>query len=198
MAEYRDLHVDLGTGDGKFVLRAARAEPDVLHIGVDALEEPMAESIRRAASKPARGGVPNARFMVADAMLPPASLRGRAGLVTVNYPWGSLLRAVAAPEPDGLAAVVGLLRAGGRLVAVLNASAAEDSAYAEKLDLPPLVADHLDGWVVPAWQDAGLVDITWQALAPGEDPPYRTSWGQRLVRGSGRETVVVSGTLASS
>jgi 16S rRNA (adenine(1408)-N(1))-methyltransferase len=195
MAEYRDLHVDLGTGDGKFVLRAARAEPDVLHIGVDALEEPMAESIRRAASKPARGGVPNARFMVADAMWPPASLRGQAGLVTVNYPWGSLLRAVAAPEPSGLGAVVGLLRTGGRLIAVLNASAAEDSAYAEKLELPPLDGEHVGERVIPGWQDAGLVDVSSHALAAGEDPPYRTTWGQRLVRGSGRETVVVSGAL---
>ena len=198
MAEHRDVHVDLGTGDGKFVLRAARAEPDVLHIGVDALEEPMAESIRRASSKPARGGVPNARFMVADAMLPPASLRGRAGLVTVNYPWGSLLRAVAEPEPAGLAAIVGLLRPGGRLVAVLNASAAEDGAYAERLELPPLDGDHLREVVIPGWSDAGLVDLECHALAAGEDPPYRTSWGQRLVRGSGRETVVVSGALPSS
>jgi hypothetical protein len=198
MAGYRDLHVDLGTGDGKFVLRAARAEPDVLHIGVDALEEPMAESIRRAASKPARGGVPNARFMVADAMMPPASLRGSAGLVTVNYPWGSLLRAVAAPEPRGLAAIVGLLRPGGRLEAVLNASAADDGAYAEKLDLPPLDGEHLDGRVVPGWRSAGLSDVDWHPLAAGEDPPYRTTWGQRLVRGSGRETVVVSGELPSS
>ncbi len=197
MADHRDLHVDLGTGDGKFVLRAARAEPDVLHIGVDALEEPMAESIRRAASKPARGGVPNARFMVADAMWPPASLRGQAGLVTVNYPWGSLLRAVAEPEPEGLAAIVGLLRAGGQLIAVLNASAAEDSAYAEKLELPPLDGEHVEGKVVPGWREAGLADVSWQALAAGEDPPYRTTWGQRLVRGSGRETVVVSGVLPS-
>jgi 16S rRNA (adenine(1408)-N(1))-methyltransferase len=197
MAEYRDVHVDLGTGDGKFVLRAARDEPDVMHIGVDALEEPMAASIRRAASKPARGGVANARFMVADAVRPPASLAGRAGLVTVNYPWGSLLRVVAAPEPSALAAVVGLLRPGGRLIALLNASAADDSAYAEKLELPPLDGEHVDGSLVPGWRDAGLDEIEWRVLAPGEDPPHRTTWGQRLVRGSGRETVLVSGVRAS-
>jgi 16S rRNA (adenine(1408)-N(1))-methyltransferase len=193
VGEYRDLHVDLGTGDGKFVLRAARAEPDVMHVGIDALEEPMAAAIRRAASKPARGGVPNASFVVADATRPPAELAGRAGLVTVNFPWGSLLRAVAAPEADGLRAVAGLLREGGRLVALLNLSAAEDSAYAERMELPPLDAEHVRGRLVPGWREAGLDEIEARALAPGEEPPHRTTWGQRLVRGSGRETLLVVG-----
>ena len=192
-----DLHIDLGTGDGKFVLRCARAHPDRQHIGVDALAEPMAESIRRAAAKPSRGGVPNARFLVSDAVSPPDELRGRASLVTVNYPWGSLLRAVAAPEPDGLRAIVALLRPGGRLVALLNASAAEDSAYAERLELPPLDGEHLGGVLVPGWSAAGLGAVSWRALGPGEDPPYRTTWGQRLVRGSGRETVLVEGVRRS-
>ena len=192
-----DLHVDLGTGDGKFVLRCARAHPDVEHVGIDALAEPMAASIRRAAAKPARGGVPNARFLVSDAVSPPAELVGRASLVTVNYPWGSLLRAVARPEPEGLAAVASLLRPGGRLVALLNASATEDSSYADRLDLPSLDGEHIGRMVVPGWFAAGLADVSWRTLAPGEDPPHRTTWGQRLVRGSGRATVLVEGVSQS-
>lgn len=195
---YREVSVDLGTGDGKFVLRSARANPDRLHVGVDALEAPMAESIRRAAAKPARGGVPNARFVVADALRPPESLAARAALVTVNYPWGSLLRAVAEPEPDGLATIAGLLAPGGRLVALLNASAADDGAYAEKLDLPPLDAEHVERRLVPGWEEAGLAVDEARLLGAGEEPPHRTSWGQRLVRGSGRETLLVSAVRPSA
>ena len=118
--------------------------------------------------------------------------------MTVNYPWGSLLRAVAAPEPDGLAAVAGLLRPGGRLVALLNASAAEDSAYAERLELPPLDGEHVTATLVPGWRAAGLEVAEARVLAPGEEPPHRTSWGQRLVRGSGRETLLVSAVRSSA
>jgi 16S rRNA (adenine(1408)-N(1))-methyltransferase len=168
MAESRELHVDLGTGDGKFVLRCARANPGRLHVGIDALEEPMAAAIRRAASKPARGGVGNARFVVADALHPPAELAGRASLVTVNYPWGSLLRALGAPDPAGLAAVASLLRPGGRIVALLNAGAVEDSAYAERLDLPPLDGGHVERALVPGWRAAGLEVEEARVLAPGE------------------------------
>ena len=195
---HRELLVDLGTGDGRFVLRAAREAPDALVVGVDAVAEAMGETASRAARKPARGGAANALFVVGDALAPPAVLAGRAGLVTVNYPWGSLLRGVAWPEPEALAAVAGLLRPGGRLVALLNLSAAEDSAYAERLELPPLDGEHVEGRLVPGWRSAGLADVACRALALGEDPPHRTTWGQRLVRGSRRETLLVSAVRESS
>ena len=60
--------LDLGTGDGRHVLAAARARPEVLVVGVDANAAGMAEASRRAAR---RGAVPNALFVVAAAEHPP-------------------------------------------------------------------------------------------------------------------------------
>src|SRR3954470_12113058 len=74
----REVIVDLGTGDGRFVLREARARPEAVVVGVDALGEPMAASASRAGRKPTRGGAPNALFVTADAVSPPAVLRGSA------------------------------------------------------------------------------------------------------------------------
>ena len=62
------MAVDLGTGDGRRVLRAASARPDTLVIGVDANAAGMAEASRRAAR---RGALPNALFVVAAAEHPP-------------------------------------------------------------------------------------------------------------------------------
>jgi 16S rRNA (adenine(1408)-N(1))-methyltransferase len=59
--------VDLGTGDGRRVLRAAAARPDTLIIGMDANAAGMAEASRRAR----RGALPNALFVVAAAEHPP-------------------------------------------------------------------------------------------------------------------------------
>jgi len=193
-ARYSEVIVDLGTGDGRHVLRTARARPCALVVGVDPVAQAMAPCARRAASKPARGGVDNALFVVASLEALPAALRGLAREVTINYPWGSLLRAVAWPRLEAMRTVVELLAPGGSLVALLNASAGESGAYADRLDLPPLEDPrHVRERLAPGWGEAGLADVRWRYLAAGEPPPYRTTWGQRLVRGSGRETLVACG-----
>jgi 16S rRNA (adenine(1408)-N(1))-methyltransferase len=60
--------IDLGTGDGRRVLRAAAAQPETLTIGVDANAAGMADASRRAAR---RGALPNTLFAVAAAEHPP-------------------------------------------------------------------------------------------------------------------------------
>ena len=49
---------------------------------------------RRDARPPARGGRPNALFVVAAAEAPPRELIGLADEVRILFPWGSLLRGV--------------------------------------------------------------------------------------------------------
>jgi LuxR family maltose regulon positive regulatory protein len=88
--------IDLGTGDGRYVLATAAAQPDRLVVGVDANAAGMATASRRAAVKPLRGGLPNAVFVVAAAEALPAKLDGMADLVTRPLPLG-----VAATRPVG-------------------------------------------------------------------------------------------------
>jgi 16S rRNA (adenine(1408)-N(1))-methyltransferase len=71
--------VDLGCGDGRAVLAAAAAQCDRLVVGVDANAAAMAEASRRAARKPAHGGLPNALFMMAAAEALPPELAGGRG-----------------------------------------------------------------------------------------------------------------------
>jgi len=89
--------VDIGTGDGKAVLRWARAEPRRLVIGVDANAAGMRPSARRASH------VPNAAFAVAAAEALPPDLDGIADRVTVQFPWGSLLRGILSADGAVLA-----------------------------------------------------------------------------------------------
>ena len=92
--------IDLGTGDGRFVLAAAAADPDTLVIGIDASAGAMAEASRRAARPARRGGLPNALFVVAAAEALPPELDGVADVVTIQLPWGSLLRGALALDED--------------------------------------------------------------------------------------------------
>jgi 16S rRNA (adenine(1408)-N(1))-methyltransferase len=60
--------IDLGTGDGRYVLRTAAERPDTLAIGLDANAAAMAASARRATR---RDALPNALFAVVAAEHPP-------------------------------------------------------------------------------------------------------------------------------
>jgi 16S rRNA (adenine(1408)-N(1))-methyltransferase len=93
--------IDLGTGDGRFVLHAARRDPACLVIGVDACRENLYVSSRTAPV--------NALFVIANALTLPSELSGSATQITINFPWGSLL--------TGLLAADGGLLHGLRMIA---------------------------------------------------------------------------------
>ncbi len=97
------------------MLRRAAREPRTFFIGVDADAAAMIEASRRAARPAQRGGTPNAMFVVAAAEALPRELDGRADLVTVALPWGSLLRGLLCPDEQMLAAIGATLRADGEL-----------------------------------------------------------------------------------
>jgi len=114
------VFIDLGAGDGRFVLAAAAAQPDALVIGVDADAASLAEASRRAARAVRRGGLANAVFVAAAAEALPAELDGIATALTVHFPWGSLLDRLLCAEPRLLANLRRVARPGATLTMLLS------------------------------------------------------------------------------
>lgn len=81
---YQNVWLDLGTGDGRFVRQMAKNHPDWFIIGLDACRENLREHSRK---KPA-----NTLFVIANAQALPPELDGRCANISINFPWGSLLR----------------------------------------------------------------------------------------------------------
>jgi len=170
--------IDAGTGDGRAVLAAAAREPATLVLGLDANAASMAESSRRAARSAGKGGLANAAFVVAAAESPPAELAGLAQLVTVQLPWGSLLRGVVGRDDAVAAGLAGLVIHEGVL----------------ELLLAPMERDRLDG--VPTTPDALVtgaastfgrhgfaVDLV-RERTPAEVRASGSTWARRLDRGA--------------
>jgi 16S rRNA (adenine(1408)-N(1))-methyltransferase len=131
--------IDLGTGAGQAVLRRARQEPQTLIVGIDADQRAMAHASQR-------GRAPaNALFLVEAAERLPGILAGRADLVTVALPWGSLLRALIEPGPATLAGIAALLKADGQLELLLTdelrSRAVYEAAGLRLVDSRPATAD---------------------------------------------------------
>jgi 16S rRNA (adenine(1408)-N(1))-methyltransferase len=122
LAGYDTVHVDIGTGDGRFVQHVARALPRTLAIGIDACRENLRDASRKAPA--------NALFVIASAQALPGELDGQAAHVSINFPWGSLLDSLL----DGDAALYGglrrVMRPGAALDVRLNSSALGEAGWA--------------------------------------------------------------------
>jgi 16S rRNA (adenine(1408)-N(1))-methyltransferase len=168
--------IDAGTGDGRAVLAIATREPTTLALGLDANAAMMAESSRRAARTSRKGGLPNAGFIVAAAEAPPAELMGLADLVTVRFPWGSLLRGVVGRDArvaDGLASLVAT---DGR-IELLVAPIDRDG-----LDGVPTSADGLVAGAAAAFRRHGFGIDRVEAQTPTEIRTTGSTWARRLNR----------------
>jgi len=90
LTSYKHIHLDLGTGDGRFIRYMAEQHPCSFFIGVDACRENLRATSRR---RP-----PNALFVIASAQSLPKELNGLISHITINFPWGSLLESLLAGD----------------------------------------------------------------------------------------------------
>jgi 16S rRNA (adenine(1408)-N(1))-methyltransferase len=190
---YERRLIDVGCGDGRYVLRQARADPACLCIGLDANADAMRESAWRAAAKPARGGAPNAIYIVSSVEGLPDDLVGIATRLTIQYPWGSLLRILIEPDLPLLEKIARLAVAGAPFSVLINLAVFDDPGYAARLDLPPLDESRFRSALVPAWASVGLAVESVETER--EAAEASSSWGKRLVKGSGREVLAIAGTV---
>jgi 16S rRNA (adenine(1408)-N(1))-methyltransferase len=166
--------IDVGTGDGKAVIAGAAADSRTLVLGLDANAAGMAEVSRRAAKPSRKGGKPNAAFVLAAAEAPPAELAGVASRVTVQLPWGSLLRGCLGADPAVAAGVAGLVAPAGSLDLLLAPSAKD------RLDeLPTGTAGVIDA-AARAFAEFGLVLVEGRLATLDEIRASGSTWARRL------------------
>ena len=170
---------DLGTGDGRFVLATAAANPTRLVIGIDPVADALVGASRRAAAAPRKGGLPNALFVAGAAESLPRGLHGLAERVTVNLPWGSLLRGALAL--DEAAAGIACLVAPGGTAELLVAPADRDGLAGDVS-----VERRLEGGcLADDWWRHGLCLEDARPATAAELALTPTTWAKRLgLRGS--------------
>lgn len=113
--------IDLGTGDGRFVQHMARANPAWQIIGIDACREQLRSAVRKAPA--------NAKFVIANALALPQDLYGVATYITINFPWGSLLRGLLDEQQGVIRQIAALARPKAVLDIRLNAGALAEADW---------------------------------------------------------------------
>ena len=166
LAGYDSAHLDIGTGDGRFVLHTAQANPHRFVIGLDACRENLRDTSRRAPD--------NALFVIANACAMPPELRGVASHITINFPWGSLLTGLLDADPALLSGLMAVALPSTIVDVRLNGGALAEAGWpleAGAAHIREVLAAH------------GLRMKRPVTLDSGDLRAYPTTWAKRLAYG---------------
>ena len=141
---------------------------------MDANASAMAEASRRAAAHSRKGGFPNAGFVVAAAEAVPAELAGVAHLVTVRFPWASLLRGSIGGDATVAAGVASLVADGGELELLLAPSARDG------LDGVPTEPAEIAALAVRTFRAIDLQPVDARPATDAEIVASGSTWEKRL------------------
>ena len=115
-------------------------------------------------------------FVVAAIESPPAELAARADEITVNFPWGSLLRGIVRADRPVLRGIAAIAKYGARitvLTAIEDRDASSDVSASDLGQLPSRAA---------AFADAGLAIARCGTATQAEIAASGSSWAKRLRR----------------
>ena len=143
----------------------------------------MAEASRRASRPVVKGGLPNALFVASGVGALPAALDGTAHLVTVNFPWGSLLAGILGLDERVADAIARLPRPGGLIVVHLSVTERDGIA-----GVPGLDEAAIDG-LAELQAGRGLVLTGGRPADDGELRGTHSSWARRLLGGESARPV---------
>lgn len=179
--------LDIGTGDGRFVSAAARANPNKFFIGVDANAKPLEKLSTKVTRKPSKGGLPNVMFVQAAVEDLPDELDATADEIHIHFPWGSLLRAVATADEKVIASLRRVAASGCLLEIVIGVDPERDKAEIERLDIPELTPIFLHSYLFPKYSKAGFTLLDHGRLNQAEWSRLETSWARKLQGNSDRK-----------
>ena len=177
--------MDVGAGDGRAVVRRAAQSPHTLVIGIDASHPPLIATSRRASRPASKGGLPNALFVLASAEAPPFELIGAAEVVTVTFPWGSLLRGVLGLDRAVVEGLAALVTPGGSLQALFSV---------EERDRTAVGAAGVSGaeaCMREAFVTAGMRLVESREASQADVEASNSSWARRLRVGRERRAWLV-------
>jgi|SRR5215469_13763525 len=187
MAPYRGrVHIDLGSGDGRGPYHWASREPSRLFIASDTNPAGLTEIAWKAGRKASRGGVPNLVCIAEPLDALAAELAPVADRITVILPWGSLLRAVGAPELLSLRNIAHLCLPDASLDIVLSYDAQRDAHQAIPLTAGAFDEEHI-ATLPRLYQQAGLRIVAADRFSQTELAGYHTTWATRLAFGRPRK-----------
>lgn len=189
--------IDIGTGDGLFVYRAAQSNPNKFFIGIDANARPLEKVSEKIHRKPSKGGLSNVLFIKAAIENLPHELDGVASEVYIHFPWGSLLQAVALGTENALRNLRRICAPECLLKIIIGLDPKRDRSEINRLGLKSLCTDFLDRELALRYQASGFAIEERGVIAQTKWPGIQTSWAKRLQGNHDRVLVCIIARAAT-
>ena len=179
------VHIDIGTGSGRLMLKNAGKNPNGFYIGMDPCAVSMYESSVKAAKHKKKTGLDNLLFVIASIEAAPRGLYGIADIITVIMPWGSLRDGIAKACPPVLDSLRKLGKPGSALEIIVGYDEKAEACEIKKRSLPALSRGHFDA-LAPAYRKAGIVIDGIGIVGNGELKLIESDWAKKLAYGASR------------
>ena len=119
----------------------------------------------------------------------PLELSGVAAEIHINFPWGSLLGAVAGANAVGLAGLRRICLPGAMMEVLTGIDPERDATEIKRLGLPALTLDYIDQELSSRYRDAGFEIIQRELLAGSTLSQFKSSWSKRLKSSANRRVI---------
>lgn len=171
--------IDIGTGDGRYVHTLAENNPRWFVIGLDSCRE----NLRKYSNRKLR----NMLFIIASAQEIPVDLTGLVSHVTINFPWGSLLKSLLSGDSKLFCGIESISASVASFDIRLNSGALAEAGWELARGAAQIYNTILgSGWVAepPAMMDAGALR------------DFPSSWAKRLAFGRDPHAIELKGWLS--
>ena len=176
---YNQFKLDLGTGDGRYVLALATKHPDWFVIGLDSCRENVREHSQAKLS--------NMLFVLASAQELPNELNGLISHISINFPWGSLLESLLTGDSKLMHGLTSISQAAASIHLHLNGGAMTENGTTLEIG-----AEKIHSSLCRAgWQIESLTMMHRNALRS-----FPSTWAKRLAFGRDPRAIEIKGKLA--
>ncbi len=186
MEKYEKTIIDLGTGDGRFVYKNAKQNPNNLYIGID----PSQKQLQTYQKKINKDRLENAKLLAGSIELLPTQhphLKESADVVYINFPWGSLLGAIANAKSELIANISWLIKKGGSVEILFGYSQEAEPTETKRLGLDDLNEDKIRNQIASVFKKNNLYLKQLTNVTKKESFKLDSSWGKKLSFGQERK-----------
>lgn len=176
------VEIDFGTGDGRFVYKNATNNLATLYIGIDTSQKQMMKYSREIQRKKLN----NVILVLGSLEILPKEIYGFANIVSIHFPWGSLLKAVTQPIRSDLIRLSKLLKTGGIIKIILGYEKKFEPGETQRLKLPELDLNYIRENVIPVFQTIDLQNIKLEEIQKNELKEIESTWSKKLSFGKTR------------